>query len=248
MKALILAAGYATRLYPLTKEYPKPLLTVGKRPLINYIVEKLGEVPAIDEILVVTNSKFIGHFQKWARTVRSRKELTLVDDLTKELRDKRGAIGDIHFAIEDRCIRDDLLVIGGDNLFDEKLKKFVLCARKHAPHPTIGVYDVGAAGEAHNFGVVKCDARGHVVDFKEKPARPESSLIAMCLYFFPRQKVGLVKEYMRSRCQKADATGSYIAWLVKKQEVYAYTFGGRWFDIGHRQIYNTVKERYNIKK
>ncbi len=133
MKALILAAGYATRLYPLTKEYPKPLLEVKGRPIINYIVDKLSAVSAIDEIYVVTNSKFISFFREWVKSVKSSKKITLVDDLTKNNEDRLGAIGDINFVIKNKKIRKDLLIVGGDNLFSGSLKEFLDAARKNIP-------------------------------------------------------------------------------------------------------------------
>src|SRR3989338_6754204 len=125
MKALILAAGYATRLYPLTKEYPKPLLEVGKRPIINYIIDKLEALDDIDEILVVTNSKFFPKFKKWLSRLRNKKHISLVDDLTKSHSDRRGAIGDMNFVINKKHLKDDLLVMGGDNLFSGGLKEFL---------------------------------------------------------------------------------------------------------------------------
>ena len=130
MKALILAAGYATRLYPLTKKYPKPLLEVKGRPIIDYIVDKLGLVGPLSEIYIVTNSKFIADFRKWAKTVNSPKKITLVDDLTKNNQDRLGAIGDINFAIKKKKIKEDLLVVGGDNLFSGSLRGFWMPLRK----------------------------------------------------------------------------------------------------------------------
>lgn len=244
MKALILAAGYATRLYPLTKEYPKPLLKVGSRHLIDHIIDKLDILSQIDEIIVITNSKFIAFFRKWGRNLRIKKKLSLVDDLTKTLDDRLGAVGDINFAVNKKHIKDDLLVIGGDNLFDSGLGGFLNFAAKIKDNPVIGAYDIKDESKAHRYGVLKIDKKNKIIDFQEKPPQPKSTLIAMCLYYFPKNKLGLIREYL-SGTNKYDATGYYIDWLRKKAPVYAYIFGGRWYDIGDPQVYNEAKRKFH---
>jgi len=245
MKALILAAGYATRLFPLTREYPKPLLSVAGEPIINYIIDKLQSVKEIDEIIVITNSKFILRFREWRRGLMGNaKRIILIDDLTKDIHDRRGAIGDMNFAVHKRRIRDDLLVIGGDNLFDEDLGDFISFARAKINHPVIGVYDLKSKAEAVQYGVVKLNSHGKVVDFKEKPKKPQSTLVAMCLYYFPKEKLGLIKEYLVTKADKHDAMGFYIDWLRKKVTVYAFAFAKRWYDIGHPKIYEGVTKSY----
>lgn len=243
MKALILAAGYATRLYPLTKEYPKPLLAVKQRPIIDYILDKLEKINAIDEIIVVTNSKFINRFRKWATQLKSQKQISLVDDLTLTHKDRRGAIGDMYFVIKGKGIYDDLLVIGGDNLFDGDLDDFLVFARNNKSHPVIGVYDIKNKTQARKYGVIKLDAQKMIIDFQEKPNYPKSSLVGMCLYYFPKERLGLVKEYLDGEGIKNDATGFYIDWLRKKVPVYGFTFTGRWYDIGDMSFYRRVKEK-----
>lgn len=244
MKALILAAGYATRLYPLTKEYPKPLLTVARRPLIDYILDKLNGVPEIDEIIVVTNSKFFRKFKKWSKTAVSSKRLSIIDDLTKSQNDRRGAIGDIYFAVTKKRLKDNLVVVGGDNLFDSNLGEFLSFAKSKHPHPVIGAYDIKIKSRAAKYGVISLDAKKIIIDFKEKPLRPSSSLVAMCLYYFPRTKLGLVKEYLRSKSNKNDATGFYIDWLRRRDKVYAFIFGGRWYDIGQYKFYQEANKQF----
>jgi glucose-1-phosphate thymidylyltransferase len=145
--------------------------------------------------------------------------LTLIDDLTKELDERLGAIGDMHFVVKEARLDDDCLVIGGDNLFDEDLHGFLSFAKTHSPHPTIGVYDILHKEHASKYGVVKLDAHHRVIDFQEKPKVPESTFIAMCLYYFPRQRLGLIREYMESKTDKQDATGFYIDWLRKREKV-----------------------------
>ncbi len=244
MKALVLAAGYATRLYPLTKEYPKPLLCVGSRPIIDYIIEKLDILEEIDEIIVVTNSKFISRFREWAGRLKVKKRVSLVDDLTKGLASRRGAIGDMEFVIKKKRIKDDLLVIGGDNLFDGSLKEFLGFAKINSPYPVIGVYNIKDKVKAKKYGVVKVDKENKVVDFKEKPKIAASSLVAMCLYYFPKENLRLIEEYLGRKKEKYDATGLYIDWLRKKLAVYAFVFGGRWYDIGDFKFYNEAREKF----
>jgi len=244
MKALILAAGYATRLYPLTKEYPKPLLEVKGRPIINYIVDKLSSVSAIDEIYVVTNSKFIRVFRKWAKSVKSTKKIVLVDDLTKNNQDRLGAIGDINFTITKKNIRDDLLVIGGDNLFSAPLSGFLNSIKINPSAVNIGLYRLKQKKDASRYGVAKLDNHKRVISFEEKPKHPKSSLVAMCLYFVPKDCLGLIKEYIQGSENKIDATGGYIAWLKDKADIYGHVFNGFWFDIGDYKYLNAAKEKF----
>lgn len=244
MKALILAAGYATRLYPLTKEYPKPLLTVEEKPIIDFIIDKLKTIDEIGEIIVVTNSKFISRFKKWKAGLHTKKRLSLINDLTKDNRDRRGAIGDIDFTIDKKGIEDDLLVIGGDNLFDGNLKDFLSFAKANQNSPVIGAYDVRDKLNARNYGVIKLDKNNKLIDFQEKPRNPKSTLVAMCLYYFPREKLGLIKEYLVNKIKKTDATGLYIDWLRNKCPVYGFVFSGQWYDIGDYKFYNQAKETF----
>jgi len=245
MKALILAAGYATRLYPLTKKYPKPLLKVGQRPIINYIIDKLESLDDIDEIIVVTNSKFISRFKKWKASLRVQKRISLIDDLTKDYSDRRGAIGDMNFVINKKRIGEDLLVIGGDNLFDGNLEEFLSFAKANKKHAVIGAYNIKDKDQAKKYGVIKLDSKFKVVDFQEKPHRPNSTVVAMCLYFFPKEKLKRIKEYLSSETDKHDATGFYIDWLRKKEPVYGFVFQGSWYDIGHPELYKEASAEYD---
>jgi len=243
MKALILAAGYATRLYPLTKEYPKPLLKVGKRPIINYIIDKLQAIDDIDEIIVVTNSKFMPKFKKWRSRLHSKKPVSLIDDLTKSLDDRRGAIGDMNFAVNKKRLKGDLLVMGGDNLFGSELNEFLSFAKVKSS-PVIGVYNIKDKLEARKYGVIRMDRVNKLIDFKEKPKNPKSTLVAMCLYYFPKGKLKLIKEYLKDKKDKYDATGFYIDWLRKKVPVYGFVFDGFWYDIGEHKFYREANQRF----
>jgi glucose-1-phosphate thymidylyltransferase len=242
MKVLILAAGYATRLYPYTRNFPKPLLKVKGKPIIQYLTEKLEDIGGISKILVVTNARFFGHFRKWKRGLDSRHKICIVNDLTKSPQDKLGAIADMHLAFKGEGFDDDFLVLGGDNFFFEPLDGFIRAAERRTHAVTIGVCDIKNKKEARHFGVVSLDRNNKIVSFHEKPLRPASSLIAMCLYYFPRKTVSLVKEYLDDPGNPKDAAGSYINWLSKKKMVYGFKFREAWFDIGHVQTYNRIKE------
>ena len=244
MKALILAAGYATRLYPLTKEYPKPLLVVENRPIINYIIDKLNKIDGIDEIIIVTNDKFISYFKKWAKGIDIAKTITLANDLTKNHSDKLGAIGDMDFVIDKEKINDDLLVVGGDNLFDSELDNFLRFVKRVGQSPVIGVYDIKDKTAAKKYGIVETDPRKVIVNFEEKPENPRSTLAAMCVYYFPKSTLGFIKDYLWSKHDKRDATGFYIDWLRRKTTVYAFRFGGRWYDIGDHHFYDQAKKKF----
>lgn len=240
-----MAAGYATRLYPLTKEYPKPLLEVDGRPIIDYIVSRLEAAGLIDEIVVVANSKFIPLFRKWAKARKRVLPISLVDDLTSTLQDRLGAIGDMQFAIAKKRIKDETLVIGGDNLFDGDIREFIEFVRSKSNSPAIGVYDVRDKLKVRHYGVVSLNAEKRIIDFQEKPKRPKSTLAAMCLYYFPGDKLGLVKKYLDDKDAGNDTTGSYIRWLKDETPVYAYIFAGRWYDIGSHKFLNEAKEKFN---
>lgn len=244
MKALILAAGYAVRLYPLTKQYPKPLLKIGNRAIIDYIIDKIECLDEIDEVIIVTNSKYFPVFKKWAAKKRTAKKISLIDDLTSTPQDKRGAIGDMDFSIDTAKIKDGLLVIGGDNLFEDNLKGFLSFAKKIKTYPVIGIYDIEDLKQANRYGVIRLDKNNKVIDFKEKPKVPKSSLVAMCLYYFPKSKLKLVKEYLDFKKNKSDATGFYIDWLSRKYSVYGFVFKEQWYDIGDKSFLNKAKQKF----
>jgi glucose-1-phosphate thymidylyltransferase len=240
MKALILAAGYATRLYPYTKNFPKPLLPVNEKPIIEYLIEKLEIIESLSEIIIVTNARFFSYFQKWAKKLKTRKKIRIVNDLTRSPADRLGAIGDMRFVFNKIGFDHDYLVIGGDNFFQEPLTDFVARARRKTKAVTIGVCDIKKRSEARNYGVVKLDRGLRIVEFWEKPAKPQSSLVAMCLYYFPRPQVGLIKDYLKDPGNSSDAAGSYIGWLTKNKKVNGVIFRNYWVDIGHIHTYKMV--------
>jgi glucose-1-phosphate thymidylyltransferase len=242
MKVLILAAGYGTRLYPYTKDFPKTLLEVNKKPIIEYLVDKLGAIAGISKIIVVTNARFFDNFMGWREGLKQRRQVKVFNDLTLTPKEKLGAIGDMDLVFKTEGFDDDFLVIGGDNFFKEPLNDFISYARKNKSAVTIGVCDIKDKKEARNFGVVSLGRLGRVKQFQEKPSRPASSLIGMCLYYFPKGQNILIKKYLQDPKNPRDAAGAYIKWLSGNTKVYGFVFKDSWFDIGRIDTYNKVKQ------
>lgn len=238
MKVLLLAAGYATRLYPLTSNQPKPLLPVAGRPVMEYILDIINPLKDITEIFVVTNEKFYSNFEKWKDGLTSGSEkITLVNDRTATNEDRLGATGDIGFVIREKRIREDMLVLAGDNIFKADLTGFIDFSLSKRPSVSIGLYDVNDLHLARKYGIVSLDASGRITEFKEKPKKPDSTLAAKCLYFIPVEKLGVVKEYLSADASK-DAPGYFIEWLSRKEYVFGYVFKNeKWFDIGDKASY-----------
>ena len=188
MKVIILAAGYATRLYPLTLTQPKPLLPVAGKPMVEHVLDNLAPISGIDRVYVVTNAKFAGHFQKWSdhyRATKSKFDFTIVNDGSTDDTNKLGAIGDIHYVLKTQNVDDDLIVVAGDNLFSEKLGDFgKFCREKNAP--VLAVYDVGNLEEIKKYNSISTDADGRITFFEEKPKNPTSTLTGIALYFYPQ--------------------------------------------------------------
>jgi glucose-1-phosphate thymidylyltransferase len=242
---VILAAGYATRLYPLTRSIPKPLLQVtSSKTVVDFIVDDIVASRMVDKIGVVTNHKFYQPFCRWAAR-RKTAGLRVFDDGTRTNDDRLGAIGDIDFVARRMAIRGDCLVVGGDNLFDGGIRSFLEFGRAHAPAVSLGVYDIKNKKEAGRFGVVSVARDRRVTAFEEKPARPLSSRVATCLYYFPAASWPMMDKYMADQELTKDAPGNYIRWLMKHQPVRAFDLGRNyWFDIGHLNSYKDVVTRF----
>ena len=240
MKVLILAAGYGTRLYPYTKNFPKSLLSINKRPIINYLLDKIKELDNVSRIIVVTNARFFKHFKAWEDSLKTKYPIRIINDLTTTPEDRLGAVGDMHFVFSKEGFFDDFLVIGGDNLFKESLFDFIRFAKSKHPFVTIGLFDIKDKSKARHFGVVSIDKKNRIIEFHEKPLKPKSSLVAMCLYYFPRGKLRLIKKYLQDPSNSRDTTGACIGWLSAKDKVYGFKFSNFWFDIGHLHTYKRV--------
>ncbi|MDD5654339.1 MAG: nucleotidyltransferase family protein [Candidatus Omnitrophica bacterium] len=242
MKALILAAGYGTRLYPVTKYFPKPLIKVGKKAIIDSLVEKLEDIEGLTGIIVVTNGRFYKQFKKWSEGLNTRHKVVIYNDRTQSPEKKLGAIGDMALVFSRQSGKEDFLVIGGDNLFKEPLVDFLDFAGSKPRNVCVGVVDVKKKQRARHYGVVRLDRCGRITDFWEKPVHPKTSLVAMCLYHFPAGKLEVCREYMGSCSTCNDTIGLYINWLVRKYSVYGFIFRDKWLDIGSHSTLRKAKK------
>lgn len=246
MKGIILAAGYATRLYPLTLKTPKPLLPIGGKPIINYIAEELCTIEEIDEIFVITNGKFAKDFYKWESENKFSKKIKVIDDKTMTEEDRLGAIGDIEFVIEREKIDDELLIIAGDNFFTYRLKDYYnFYRRKNCD--CVCVKKIEDKSKLTQMGVAILDGENRLVEIQEKPEKPKSDTAVFASYIYTKKTCGLFKTYLEEG-NKPDAPGYFLEWLYKKDEIYAYVFDGECYDIGTPESYKEVCEKYkNLK-
>ena len=244
MKVIILAAGYATRLYPLTLTQPKPLLPVAGQPMVEYVLDNLAPIGGIDRIYVVTNNKFAGHFQKWSDEYRARKaklNFTIVNDGSTDDTNKLGAIGDIYFVLKTQNVDDDVIVVAGDNLFSKKLEGFgQFCHEKNAP--VLALYDVGNLEEIKKYNSISLDQEGRITFFEEKPKNPTSTLTGIALYFYPKSTLPLIRQYI-TEGNNPDQPGRLIQWLYPRTPVFTWKVPGIWYDIGSKE---TLEEANRI--
>ncbi len=232
MRAVILAAGYATRLRPLTDRVPKQLLPVGGRPILDRLLDKIDDVEEVESIHVVTNARFAADFESWATQRSEPAVVRIVNDGTLTNDDRLGAIGDISLAVrEERLEGADLLVIAGDNLFDFSLADFVAFWRGKGAASCLAVHDVVDRELARQYGVVALDEADRVISFVEKPAEPESTLAGTATYLYHREHVPLIEVYLAER-NPADQPGNLVAWLHTRRPMFGYRLAGEWFDIG----------------
>jgi glucose-1-phosphate thymidylyltransferase len=247
MTVLILAAGYATRLYPLTLNTPKPLLKVGRGLIIEHIFGKIAQLDGVSRCFIITNDKFFENFRKWAAAFAFKAPIEVINDETASNETRLGAVGDIEFAIKKKGIREDLLVIGGDNLFEFSLRAFTAFARQRSPDASFAVFDIQDRKKASLYGVVETDAGdGRVVGFEEKPASPRSALISTCVYYFPLERLKFISDFIASG-HRADATGNYIKWLSQNSKVFAFAFKEAWYDIGDFKSLEEADKKYKTK-
>lgn len=248
MKAVILAAGYATRLYPLTKNKAKPLLPIHDRLMIDYVIDQAEALPDMEEIYVVSNSRFAKNFVEWAENRRSRQPhhvpITVVDDGTKSVADRLGAIGDIHFCIEKCQIDDDLLVMAGDNLFTWDLLDAWRHFRKHGDDMILA-QPLARPEDLARFAIADVDEDGYVRHLEEKPAQPRSNLGIYAIYFYRRDTLPLFASYL-AQGQNKDAPGHFPAWLYKQKPVRAFFFSGECYDIGTPEAYQDVLTTFSL--
>lgn len=245
MIALILAAGYATRLYPLTLNMPKALLPIDNKPIIDYIVEQIETIDEVKEIVVISNHRFAPNFFEWAENGLFKKNLSVIDDGTTSEETRRGAIGDILFAIEEKKIDDEILVVAGDNFFTYSLKDYYDFYREK-DRDCVCVKKFDNRELLKQFGVAVLDENGRVLEIEEKPAKPKSDTAVYATYMYKKDTVPLFRTYIEEG-NKPDAPGYFLEWLYKRKDVYAYAFDGECYDIGTPESYRSVCEEFEGK-
>jgi glucose-1-phosphate thymidylyltransferase len=244
MDVIILAAGYATRLYPLTLDKAKPLLEVAGKPIIEWGLDTLANVPGLGTIYIVTNDKFANAFQAWADRYQHRQlqfKFKIINDGSKSDDDKLGAIGDINFVVtRESLTKSDLLIVAGDNLFSESLADFVEYAKK--TEATVAVYDVGDLEKIKKYGNITIDSGGVITHFEEKPEKAQSTLAAVALYYYSRETIPLLTTYLAAG-NNPDQPGRFVQWLYTRKPVKTFQIKGKWLDIGSKE---TLKEANGI--
>ena len=240
MKCLILAAGYATRLYPLTENFPKPLLKVGEKTILDWLVDDIDESGEIDEYVVISNHKYAPHFEEWAKT--KDQKITVVDDGTSTNETRLGAVKDIQFAIEKLNLKGDMLVIAGDNVLDFSLTKFVSYA-KEKKAPCIMRYYEADEKKLLKCGVVTIDGTDKILNMTEKSPNPATHWCTPPFYYYTEKAAGMIEEAIKNGCG-TDAPGSFIAWLCRRTPTYAMEMPGSRYDVGNLESYQKVQQEY----
>ena len=240
MKCLILAAGYATRLYPLTENFPKPLLKVGEKTILDWLVDDIDTLGLVDEYVVISNHKYAPHFEKWAG--EKAQKITVVDDGTSTNETRLGAVKDIQFAIDQLGLDDEMLVIAGDNVLDFSLTKFIAYAKEKKTTCVMRYYEEKEE-KLRKCGVAQIDENDKVLSLEEKPAEPKSHWCTPPFYFYTKEDARLVKKGIEAGCG-TDAPGSYIAWLSTQVPVHSMEMPGSRYDIGNLQSYEQVQRDY----
>lgn len=240
MKCLILAAGYATRLYPLTENFPKPLLTVGEKTILDWLLDDIQAAGVVDEYIVISNHKYARHFEDWAKTIPY--PIRVVDDGTISNETRLGAVKDVQFAIDSLSLDCDMLVIAGDNLLDFSLTWFIQYAVEKQTSCIMRYYEPNEE-KLKKCGVIEVDADDQICSMEEKPSEPKSHWCCPPFYYYTREDSKRLADGILSGCG-TDAPGSYIAWLCGVTTVHAMEMPGKRYDIGNLQSYEAVKASY----
>lgn len=242
MKAIVLSAGYATRLYPLTKDTPKGLLPIGKKSILDFITDQIETVAEIDEMFIISNHKFYENFYAWSKQRESRLKITVLDDGTTDDSNKLGAIGDIQFTIENGKIDDDVLIVAGDNFFTFPLNDYIEFYRQNQCD-SILVTELDSLDDLRRMANAILDEDGLVLSLEEKPENPKSNCAVYASYIYRKDTLPLIKKYL-DEGNNPDAPGFFPSWLYTKKPVYAYKFQGECYDIGTHESYHEVCEKF----
>ncbi len=245
MKGLILAAGYGTRLYPLTIDKPKPLLEVGGKPIMSRLMEKLEEVDSCNEVYVITNDRFYDVSCKWQGENSYKFPVDVINDGTKSNDDRLGAIGDIKLVLDEKQPKEDILIMAGDNLFEFDIMDFISFAEGKG-RMCIALFDIKDIVLAEQYGIVALGEDNIVDEFQEKPVEPRSTLASTGIYYVPADKLYAYGEYMQTGNSK-DAPGNFVKWMAENDGVYGYVFNEGWYDIGDTESLKKADEEYRSK-
>ncbi len=249
MKALILAGGHATRLWPVTKKRAKPLLPLAGKPILSHIMDELEEMDQVEKIYLTTNQKFEEGFRSFLKKRGSEKDKLIIEEQECE-EEKLGALGGIVNVIESRG-KDDYIIIGGDNYYSFDLRNFVDFSQEKDAI-TNACFELEDMEEAKNYGIVSFDEDRKITEFEEKPESPESKTASTACYFFPENKLKVFDQYQEywdgklPRQKYMDAPGRLLQWVISRYDCYAFPFSGNWMDIGTRKGYlRAVEELQN---
>ena len=236
MKNIVLAAGYATRLYPVTENFPKPLLEIGGISILDRLIVDIDGIEEIDEHIIVSNHKFLSHFEKWAATSRYKKNITIIDDGSVVNENRLGAVKDLLLAIEDKQLYDDdLLVIAADNVVTFSFKSF-LDYFKEKQSSIIMTYFEQDSLKLQQMGVITMDVDDKVLEMQEKPHNPQSNYATPPFYIYKKSDIKLIRECVSEGCN-TDAPGSLVQSMLAKTVFYAWHMTGKRFDIGTLDSY-----------
>lgn len=239
MKCLILAAGYATRMYPLTKEFPKPLLAIKGKPLLEYLLEDLELIGEIQEYLIVTNHRFINIFQEWKQGLDYAEKIKLFDDGSTENENRLGAVKDIQYVLEQDNLSDDLLVLAGDNLLDFSLSCFIETFQKKRRNLVLCHEELDIE-KLRRTGVAELAEDGRIISMEEKPLNPKGRYAIPPFYILKMEDLGCIEEGIQAGCN-VDSPGAFIVWLCKHRQVYTMKMPGKRIDIGSLESYENVR-------
>lgn len=242
MHVIIPAAGYATRLYPLTKDRPKALLEVKGKPILGHIVSRICELPGIEGISVVSNDKYFRSFDEWAKSFECVVPLKVLNDGTTSNEDRKGQVGDILFAIDREKVDSDLLIVSGDNLFNFSLKPALECF-KESGSIVNALWDCKALETARQLGIAILNDSSEIVEFQEKSPSPKSTLVSLGIYFFPRQTLELFRHFVKEG-NNADKIGYFMVWLLDKSRPLGFVYKEKWFDIGWHSALGKARKEF----